>query len=72
MSTWLPLMPLLLIAGTAIWVHRDAMRLIAENSPVVLRSPFGTLESAQGWTIACVLGWVIFFPLYLLGRRQSE
>jgi hypothetical protein len=71
MPTWLPLVPLLLIAGTCVWVHRDATRLARESSPVVLRSQFVTLDSPQDWTIACVVGWVVFFPLYLFGRRQE-
>jgi hypothetical protein len=71
MLAWLPLFPVVLIAGSGAWVHRDATRLEREHSSVVLRSQFINLDSPQDWTIACVVGWIVFFPLYLVGRRQD-
>ena len=71
MRGWAPPVLLFVIASIAVWVHRDATRLAQEGSPVVLRSWFISLDSPQDWTIACVFGCPIFFPLYLLGRRQD-
>ena len=71
MTVWLPLFPLVLIAGSGLWVNRDATRLERDHSPVVLRSSYITLDSPQDWTIACVLGWIIFFPLYVRGRGRE-
>jgi hypothetical protein len=62
----------LLIAATGAWVHRDAEKLAQAGSAVVLRSQLVTLDSPQDWTIASALGWVIFFPLYVIGRSRDE
>jgi hypothetical protein len=53
------------------WVHRDASNKAQEGSPVVLRSKLINLTSPQDWTISCVLAWVVFFPLYLIGRQHD-
>jgi hypothetical protein len=71
MTAWLPLLPVVLIAVSGVWVNRDATRLERDHSPVVLRSSFIKLDSPQDWTIACVLGWIIFFPLYVRGRNRE-
>jgi len=71
MQAWLPPLVLLLISGTGAWVYRDATRLEGEGSPVLLRSQYITLDSPRDWTTACIFGWVLFFPLYLSGRRHD-
>jgi hypothetical protein len=71
MPTWLPLLPFVLIVGSGAWVYHDAIRLDREHSPVVLHSQLVNLDSPQDWTIACIVGWIIFFPLYLTGRRHD-
>ena len=71
MIVWLPLLPFVLIAGSGLWVNRDAIRLERDHAPVVLRSSYITLDSPQDWTIACLLGWIIFFPLYVRGRGRE-
>jgi hypothetical protein len=62
--------PFAVIGLSDIWVFRDATAKSDEGAPVVLSSPFLTLETAESWTIACLLAWIVFFPLYLTGRRQ--
>jgi hypothetical protein len=62
--------PFAVIGVSDIWVFRDATAKGVEGAPVVLSSPFLTLETPESWAIACMLAWIVFFPLYLAGRRQ--
>ena len=71
MVLWVALLPVALIVASDAWVYRDATRREENHEPIVLRSKIITLRTAQDWTIACLFGWLVFFPLYILGRRQD-
>ena len=71
MVLWIALLPVVVIIASDLWVYRDAARLDREHEPVVLRSRIITLRTSHDWTIACVFGWIVFFPLYVLGRRHD-
>ena len=57
---------LLVVVGTSIWVYLDA-RSIGETSGHMIG---GT--SPGGWLAACLLLWIVVFPLYLVKRDQFK
>ena len=65
----LPLLPFLLILGTDVWVYLDDIALCERGAPVVFRYGAFRLDAPIDWVVACTFFWVIFFPLYLIGRR---
>ena len=69
MSWLLPLIPFVFIASTDIWVYSDAKAQYDSGTPVVFTIGSFRLEQPVGWVAACTLMWIIFFPLYLVGRR---
>jgi len=57
---------LLVVIGTSIWVAIDASNLGAprdRNLGVAGSSPIA-------WLLACLLFWIVFFPLYLAKRGK--
>lgn len=74
MSPLSALVPLLLVGALVVcvaWVLRDARAHTVAGRPVVVR--FGTvqIEQPEVWAGACLLVWVLFFPLYLKARSES-
>jgi hypothetical protein len=69
-TSLIPLLPLLIVAATAIWVYADEQRHVAEGSPVVLRIGSFSIDNAPMWLAACVIVWIFFFPAYLIGRSR--
>ena len=74
MNAVLPLIALLVLAATVVWVHAAARRQADAGQPVVVAIgslAIGSLaiDSPAAWTIGCVVAWVIVFPLYLVARR---
>jgi len=65
----LPLLPFLLILGTDVWVYLDDKALCEQGAPVVFRNGAFRLDTPIDWVVACIVLWVAFFPLYLIGRR---
>jgi hypothetical protein len=53
----------LIIVGTDIWVYFDARQ---RDWP---QAPGGGLHAAWSWTLACVLLWIVGFPVYLMERK---
>lgn len=60
---------LVVVIATDAWVYVDAKRQGDLGAPVVLTIGRVRIETPEGWLLACVLVWVIAFPLYLTGRR---
>jgi hypothetical protein len=65
-----PLLILVAVVASDIWVYLDASRLNEDGDPVVLRLWTFRIQSPQAWFIFCLALWIIAFPLYLTGRRQ--
>jgi len=61
---------LALVLATDAWVYRDAMALQARGTPVVFRLGSLSFEAPQAWFYACLVAWIVFFPLYLTDRRR--
>jgi hypothetical protein len=66
----LVLVPLVVLLGTGAWVYVDAGHQRDAGEPVVLVVGTLRIETPELWLLACVVLWLIAFPLYLTGRRQ--
>ena len=65
-----PLLPLVLILATDVWVYRDDRAQCERGTPVVFTFGDFRLDTPTQWVVACTFLWMIFFPLYLIGRRS--
>ena len=65
-----PLLLVLVIVATDIWVFLDAKRCSQAGSPVFLRIGTLSLETPLAWFVGCVLLWIFFFPMYLVSRSR--
>jgi hypothetical protein len=65
-----PIIVLLVIFGTDVWVYRDALAHAQQGDPVVFSVGSIRLDSPEMWAVVCLFLWVIGFPLYL-GSRNS-
>jgi hypothetical protein len=61
---------LMLLLSTDAWVYRDAMARQASGTPVVFRRGALSFEAPQAWFYACLVVWIVFFPIYLTDRRR--
>jgi hypothetical protein len=62
----LVLVVILVVLATAIWVDRDARKLVAAGAT---KSQMGG-NAPLTWSIATILVWIIVFPWYLVKRGQ--
>jgi hypothetical protein len=65
----LVLVPLLLIVATDVWVYADDRAQCERGTPLVFSLGQFQIDRPVDWVAACTFLWVIFFPLYLVGRR---
>lgn len=63
-----PLLLVVFVLGTDLWVLRDARDRAAEGRPVVLELGTLRIDTPEAWFVACLLLWVVFMPLYLVIR----
>jgi hypothetical protein len=59
------------VVSTGLWVYADAKVQAQERTPVLFSSGSFALTTPAQWFIACVLGWELFFPLYLDSRSPA-
>ncbi len=66
-----PLVLLLVIILSSVWVLQDARRFEREGRPVVVVVVGRTLEDPQMWAALSLVLFLIVFPMYLVARRAS-
>ncbi|UQX89266.1 hypothetical protein M6D93_04495 [Jatrophihabitans telluris] len=72
MTAWLaPLVLLVLVVATDLWVYFDAKRCVASGSPVFIKIGNLTIETPVAWLAACLVLWIFFFPTYILSRSRG-
>jgi len=64
-----PILAVLVIIGTDVWVYTDARTRAEQGNPVVLSVGSIQLDSPEVWAVACLVVWVFCFPLYLATRN---
>lgn len=58
-----------LIAAAATWVLQDARERAQARRPVVAVLLGVSIDRPEVWAVLCLLGSVIFVPMYLVARR---
>ena len=66
-----PLLVLALVLTSDAWVVWDATQRRARGADVVVTFGPVALRRPEHWLVACVVLWLIAFPLYLVARRES-
>jgi hypothetical protein len=71
-SVWIPLVVVLVLAGSSLWVYRDATSRVDRRDPVTFT--VGTVEVAMpaAWAAGRLCLWPFFMPLYLTCRDRSR
>jgi cytochrome c oxidase assembly factor CtaG len=62
-------LPILLALGSVVWVYTDATQRQRRREPVTVAIGSFELDDPVQWTLACLVLWILFFPLYLTARR---
>jgi len=57
-----------LVAVTSIWVFVDAKKIGVKKGQVQGLADLGP----AGWLFACLLLWIVAFPLYLIKRPELK
>ncbi len=68
-SALLPILVLLPIVATDLWVYADAKAHSERGIPVVFSSGSFNMDTPAAWFVGCLLLWILFFPLYITRRR---
>ena len=66
----IPILLLLVLLATDLWVYADATARFERGSPVVFSSDFLVVNTPAAWFFVCLLLWILFFPLYIAARNQ--
>ena len=66
-----PLLLLVLVVATDVWVYVDAKRCADAGSAVFLKIGTFKIDTPLAWLVACIIVWIVFFPMYLVSRAQS-
>jgi hypothetical protein len=65
-----PIIVVILVLGTDIWVYTDARARAEQGDPVVFSVGSMQLDSPEVWAVVCLLLWVFAFPIYLSSRNH--
>ncbi|WP_042373076.1 hypothetical protein [Streptacidiphilus neutrinimicus] len=67
----IPVVTVLALAATVLWVYQDATAHERRGTPVCFTA--GSIEVCRPvvWALCCLCLWIFFMPLYLTSRRQA-
>jgi hypothetical protein len=66
----LPLVILLVLVASDLWVYLDAKLQAQRGTPVVFSVGNLEVHTPTQWFIGCLLLWIVAFPLYISGRSR--
>jgi hypothetical protein len=66
-----PLAVLVVVVALDVWVFLDAQARAGRRRPVVASIGSLVLDTPGAWTLACLVLWILFFPMYLVARSRS-
>lgn len=70
-TAFAPLLLLLAVLATDVWVYLDATAQGERGAPVVVSLGTFRVDTPTAWFVCCLVLWIVFFPLYLTGRGQG-
>ena len=71
-AAFVPVLVLLLIVGSDLWVYQDARARAERGDPVVFATDFLRVDTPLAWLLLCLILWVVFFPLYVTLRNKAR
>ena len=66
-----PILVLLLVVATDLWVYADAKAHRERGTPVVFSAGSLKVDTPAAWFVGCLLLWIVFFPLYTTRRGRG-
>lgn len=69
-STVVPLALVIIVGAIGLWVYLDAKRCADEGAPVAFRIGGFVIATPVAWLLACVVVWIVFFPMYVVSRSR--
>lgn len=70
MTALVPVVAVLIVVATSLWVFADARRWAQAGTPVSLRIGSLTIDRPESWALGCLVLWVLFTPIYAVARRS--
>jgi hypothetical protein len=65
-----PILVLLLVLATDLWVYADAKAHAERGTPIVASIGRLVVATPAAWFLGCLILWILFFPLYITRRNQ--
>jgi hypothetical protein len=65
-----PILVLLAVLATDVWVYGDAKAHEQRGTPVVVSIGSLQVDAPAAWFLGCLILWVLCFPLYIRERNQ--
>src|SRR5262249_49191297 len=72
MIVLVPLLVLVPVLASDVWVFTDAQTQAERGHPVVLYIGRFAIDTPFDWFLCCLVLWIVFFPLYITSRRPPE
>ena len=69
-AAFVPILVLLIVLASDVWIYQDAQTQNSRGTPVFFRFGTFTIDTPATWFIACLILWIVFFPLYLTARSS--
>lgn len=63
-----PLLLVMIVGATSLWVLADARSRVKVDRPVTVTFGSVTVDRPEVWATLCLLVVVLFLPLYLVAR----
>jgi len=70
--TLLPILVLLIVLATDLWVFTDAKTRLEQGNPIVVSIGSYDVNTPAAWLVLCLFLWILFFPLYISSRRNQD
>lgn len=64
-----PILILLAVLASDLWVYFDEKAQCERGTPVVFSFGMFKMDTPGAWFGGCLILWIVFFPLYVMGRR---
>ena len=66
-----PVIVIVLLFTTDLWVYNDAKRRELDADPVVVSIGGLRIDTPLAWVASCTVFWTVAFPIYRAARKTS-